>query len=259
MTLQDLHLRNRRYLGAKTRMLDFISKTVDEHCSDVDVVADIFAGTGVVADLFKSQGKTVIVNDLLTSNYVVYNAWFGSEEVDEEKVKKILERYNTMKGVFGYVSEKFGDKYFSMDNAKKIDEIREAIEHEDVNQREHDILLASLVYAMDKVANTVGHYDAYRKKMTSFQALELRMPVLTPNYDNGIYQMDANELVKQICADLVYIDPPYNPTSNANTFCYNNSFNRSTWLVFMKTRLELAKRFLSPDGVLIVAIDKNER
>lgn len=30
----------------------------------------------------------------------------------------------------------------------------------------------------------------------------------------------------------VYIDPPYNPTSNANTFCYNNSFNRSTWLVF---------------------------
>ena len=57
----------------------------------------------------------------------------------------------------------------------------------------------------------------------------------------------------------VYIDPPYNPTSNANTFCYNNTFNRSTWLVFMKTRLEIAKRFLSPDGVLIVAIDKNEQ
>lgn len=57
----------------------------------------------------------------------------------------------------------------------------------------------------------------------------------------------------------VYIDPPYNPTSNANTFCYNNTFNRSTWLVFMKTRLELAKRFLTSDGVLIVAIDKNEQ
>ena len=57
----------------------------------------------------------------------------------------------------------------------------------------------------------------------------------------------------------VYIDPPYNPTSNANTFCYNNTFNRSTWLVFMKTRLEIAKRFLTDDGVLIVAIDKNEQ
>lgn len=57
----------------------------------------------------------------------------------------------------------------------------------------------------------------------------------------------------------IYIDPPYNPTSKANTFCYNNTFNRSTWLVFMKTRLELAKRFLTNDGVLIVAIDKNEQ
>lgn len=57
----------------------------------------------------------------------------------------------------------------------------------------------------------------------------------------------------------VYIDPPYNPTSNANTFAYNNSFNRSTWLVFMKTRLQMAKRFLTTDGVLIVAIDKNEQ
>ena len=57
----------------------------------------------------------------------------------------------------------------------------------------------------------------------------------------------------------VYLDPPYNPTSNANTFAYNNSFNRSTWLVFMKTRLQMAKRFLTADGVLIVAIDKNEQ
>lgn len=57
----------------------------------------------------------------------------------------------------------------------------------------------------------------------------------------------------------VYIDPPYNPTSNANTFAYNNTFNRSTWLTFMKTRLEVAKRFLTQDGVLIVAIDKNEQ
>lgn len=57
----------------------------------------------------------------------------------------------------------------------------------------------------------------------------------------------------------IYLDPPYNPTSQANTFAYNNSFNRSTWLVFMKNRLEVAKKLLSKDGVLIVAIDKNEQ
>jgi len=57
----------------------------------------------------------------------------------------------------------------------------------------------------------------------------------------------------------IYIDPPYNPTSQANTFAYNNTFNRSSWLVFMKNRLEIAKRLLRNDGVLIVAIDKNEQ
>lgn len=57
----------------------------------------------------------------------------------------------------------------------------------------------------------------------------------------------------------IYIDPPYNPSSSANTFAYNNTFNRSTWLTFMKTRLEIAKKFLTKDGVLIVAIDKNEQ
>jgi len=57
---------------------------------------------------------------------------------------------------------------------------------------------------------------------------------------------------------LIYIDPPYNPDSNANTFNYNNTFNESTWLTFMKNRLEIAKKFLASDGVLIIAIDENE-
>jgi len=58
---------------------------------------------------------------------------------------------------------------------------------------------------------------------------------------------------------LIYIDPPYNPDSKNNTFTYNNSFNRSTWLTFMKNRLEVAREFMTNDGSLIVAIDENEQ
>lgn len=58
---------------------------------------------------------------------------------------------------------------------------------------------------------------------------------------------------------LIYIDPPYNPDSPSNTFCYNNSFNESTWLTFMKNRLEVAKSLLTKDGAMIVAIDENEQ
>ncbi|UWV78585.1 site-specific DNA-methyltransferase [Mycoplasmopsis felis] len=54
----------------------------------------------------------------------------------------------------------------------------------------------------------------------------------------------------------IYIDPPYN-TGN-DSFNYNDSFNHSTWLVFMKNRLELARRLLSEDGVIFVNLDYNE-
>ncbi len=58
---------------------------------------------------------------------------------------------------------------------------------------------------------------------------------------------------------LIYIDPPYNPDSPSNTFAYNNSFNHSSWLTFMKNRLEVAKELLTKDGALIIAIDENEQ
>lgn len=57
---------------------------------------------------------------------------------------------------------------------------------------------------------------------------------------------------------LIYIDPPYNTSSAANTFAYNNSFNHSSWLTFMKNRLEIAKQLLTQNGILAVAIDHCE-
>lgn len=56
---------------------------------------------------------------------------------------------------------------------------------------------------------------------------------------------------------LIYIDPPYN-TGN-DSFKYNDNFNHSTWLVFMKNRLEVAKELLTDDGVLYVQCDFNEQ
>jgi adenine-specific DNA-methyltransferase len=52
---------------------------------------------------------------------------------------------------------------------------------------------------------------------------------------------------------LIYIDPPYN-TGN-DSFNYNDNFNHSTWLTFMKNRLEVARDLLSEDGVIFVQCD----
>ena len=56
---------------------------------------------------------------------------------------------------------------------------------------------------------------------------------------------------------LIYIDPPYN-TGN-DSFNYNDNFNHSTWLIFMKNRLEVARELLSDDGLIFVQCDDNEQ
>lgn len=212
-------INNRRYLGSKFKVLDFIDKVVKENTKGVNTVADIFAGTGVVANLFHSQGKKIIVNDILHSNYVSYLTWFGNELVDYGKVSKLIQYLNDLEGLEGYVTEHYGDRYFSIDNAMKIDAIREEIDMiENINEREKSFLLTSLFYAADKVANTVGHYDAYRKKMDSYTPIHLRVPELNFNKGNLIFKEDANELVKHIKADLVYIDTPYNSRGYANAY-----------------------------------------
>ena len=58
---------------------------------------------------------------------------------------------------------------------------------------------------------------------------------------------------------LIYIDPPYNTGGNGDTFLYNNNFKHSTWLTFMKNRIEVAKNLLATDGAMIIAIDENEQ
>ncbi|HEZ3399561.1 TPA: site-specific DNA-methyltransferase [Neisseria meningitidis] len=56
---------------------------------------------------------------------------------------------------------------------------------------------------------------------------------------------------------LIYIDPPYNTGNDG--FKYNDKFNHSTWLTFMKNRLEIAKELLMKDGSIFVSIDDNEQ
>src|SRR5690554_5026947 len=56
---------------------------------------------------------------------------------------------------------------------------------------------------------------------------------------------------------LIYIDPPYN--TGSDSFQYNDSFNHSSWLTFMKNRLEIAKNLLVKDGKIFIQCDDNEQ
>lgn len=210
-----LKINNRRYLGNKYKLLPFIKKIVGEQCQNIHTVADVFAGTGAVASAFTD--KKLITNDNMYSNYICHVAWFGGEAFSGEKIAGLIDGYNAMEvSEDNYMSDNFADTYFSSADCRKIGYIREDIERRydrrELNGRERALLITSLLYAMDKIANTCGHYDAYRQGMV----LEDRLKLLIPEPDEGLhdgnvcYNTDTNRLMHHIEADLVYIDPPYN-------------------------------------------------
>lgn len=87
-------IQNRCYLGSKYKLSEFICWVVENNCEGINTVADIFAGTGVVANLFNICNKKIIVNDLLYSNYLIYNCFFSEEVVDLNKIQGILNNLN---------------------------------------------------------------------------------------------------------------------------------------------------------------------
>lgn len=213
--LKQSFINNRRYLGNKYSLSDFIRKTVDENCKGINIVVDIFSGTGAVSNTFKD--KMLITNDLLYSNYISNYAWFGYEKYSSKKIIELIHAYNQVQTKENnYMRENFANTFFSADDCSKIGYIREDIEKKhqknEINFKEYAILLTSLLYAMDKIANTVGHYDAYRKNGEFEKTLILNviLPEATINSNNICYNLDANELIKSIKGDLLYLDPPYN-------------------------------------------------
>ncbi|OIO73583.1 MAG: hypothetical protein AUJ85_07620 [Elusimicrobia bacterium CG1_02_37_114] len=79
-----------------------------------------------------------------------------------------------------------------------------------LTNREYYMLIASLLYTVDKIANTVGHYDAYFKKDHIDDDFFMK-PIDPINSDEiSIFREDVNLLAKKLKADVVYIDPPYN-------------------------------------------------
>ena len=213
--LKQSFINNRRYLGNKYSLSNFIRKIVDENCKNINIVVDIFSGTGAVSNTFKD--KILITNDILYSNYISNYAWFGSEKYSIKRIIELIYYYNQVKTKENnYMRENFANTFFSADDCSKIGYIRENIEvkykNKEINFKEYAILITSLLYAMDKIANTVGHYDAYRKNVNFEKNLVLNvlLPEETINYNNACYNLDSNELIKRIKGDLLYLDPPYN-------------------------------------------------
>ena len=210
---------NRRYTGSKYKLMEWIRELIKDNCEG-KTFFDVFAGTGVVTEYLINDYEKFIINDFLYSNEVIYKGFLLQENYDMDKLTNIVEIYNKKdrrKLKDNYVSINFGNKYFNANDAKLIGKIREDLEtkisKKQINYKEYYILLSSLLFSIDKIANTCGHYDAYRKidNIESKFKYELILPKkLDKKQKIEIYRDDSNKLAKRVKADIAFIDPPYN-------------------------------------------------
>ena len=225
-----LQIQSRRYLGNKFKLLNFIREIVEKRCKECKSFCDIFAGTGVVGNEFNHSDVRIISNELLYSNYVSLRAWLSPERFDRTKIAEYVYMLNNIRPVKeNYVSHYFGGRYFTIENARKVGAIREKIEELTLSFKEKCILLTSLLYAIDKVANTCGHYDAFRRTLDTTTPIRLLVPDIRQgkNKQNEIHNEDANRLIRKIKMDVLYIDPPYNSRHYCDS--YHLLENIITW------------------------------
>ncbi|WRF38324.1 site-specific DNA-methyltransferase [Helicobacter pylori] len=129
------------------------------------------------------------------------------------------------------------------DNSTKS---KELFYHKILHKKEIDTLLYKKVLCRFEMHGVGDLESALKDKNTNY--------LIKGNNLIALHSL-KKKFAKQV--KCIYIDPPYN-TGN-DSFNYNDNFNHSSWLVFMKNRLEVAREFLSDDGVIFVQCDDNEQ
>ncbi len=221
-----------RYIGGKSLQINKINSVISSETISVSSVIDLFAGSGVVSQNFKSQGYKTISNDFLFFSYVLQRCLIVLNKKprfnklginDPIKYLNELEFENTgLEKSECFIYNNYSPTgncermYFQPDNALKIDIVRLTIQkwydHALINEDGYYYLLAALINAVPYVSNITGVYAAYLKYWDdrTFNPLVLKEPTIINNRKkNSCFNVDYKELLGRKC-DLLYADPPYN-------------------------------------------------
>jgi adenine-specific DNA-methyltransferase len=220
------------YIGSKYLLFDWIydnilSATKWDNLSNKRI-ADLFSGTGIVSYNFRKHNSIVVSNDVELYSFYITHSYTCSIYTEQcETIIKMIndeidnKKYNNFVGfITKYYSPYNENKrmFFTVDNAKRIDYIRNRIEEIKINldDDEYKFLLASLIFSADSISNVPAVYGCYLK---NFKTKAIKNMKLTPIHNiktnkvhNSItYNEDVINLTSKLDkVDLVYLDPPYN-------------------------------------------------
>lgn len=226
-----------RYIGSKARIANEIIKCLGAPTADDSYFIDAFSGTGIVASKAADLGWNIRINDMMMNATVVSEAHLLSEEDVNfsalggyvEAVKKL-----SVARKEGFIWREYSPasalqvgierRYFNEDNAQRIDgatNLIHAWKREGViSDKEFSLLLATLIFAVNDVANIAGTYGCFLSKWTqqsmnqlNIVPLELRRNAV--NY--SVSNLDVFQVNSRAC-DVVYFDPPYTKRQYASYY-----------------------------------------
>ena len=247
-----------RFIGCKENILDFIEYFIKQKDIKGKVFCDLFAGTTSVAKRFKKLGYKIISCDLLYFSYVIQKVYIEQnsypkflkllkylnidpiEETlftnDSQNANEIIKYLNRLEGIEGFIYNNYSPegthnktyvrKYFTGENAIKIDAIRTKIEEwkrtNRINIDEYYFLLCSLIESVPFVANISGTYAAFLKNWDkrAFKKLTLEVPeIIQSNEKHRVFNIDGLEVLDKVKGiDILYLDPPYNERQYAPNY-----------------------------------------
>ena len=232
-----------RYIGSKAKLLPYILEYIERLTDNnkTKIITDIMSGTGVVSNAIKLDGYRVVANDVMTYSY--YHNYvsllidsipeFRNVPIDirheDSSYEQVVSYLNQLPGEEGYFFREFSlggqplnglhpRNYFTTDDAKKIDAIRNTLitwkNNQLIDEDEHTLLLNDLILATNDIANIAGTYGHYlsSRAASNRSGLELK-PMQFNFYNSGkqhkVMRGYAEDIASQIHSDICYIDPPY--------------------------------------------------
>ena len=234
-----------RYIGTKARIFPWILEAIEEVATPGCHVVDLMTGTASVASALRFAGYRVTANDVMTYSRHHANIALLCNEVPQfegleltrtagekslARYEKVLAHLGQLPLIKGYFWREFSlagrprngclpRNYFTPENAQKIDAARVWIKTQrecgGIGALEHSLLLHDLIMAANDVANIAGTYGHFLSKTIDRARIALSFtptrwaPV--PNDAGGhmVIQGYAEEVSKNLEADVCYIDPPY--------------------------------------------------
>lgn len=218
-----------RYMGNKSKLLDFIVPEILNHTSNDDVICELMSGTNAITYALKKH-RCVYTNDIQYYSYIIACALIKNNSITIKSDEALIELkenfdYNIQNKVYDFFEKNYSDTYFSKNQCIEIDSLRYAIEKV-TNVDRKNLYLVSLMHAMCICQATSGHFAQYlpqdhpRLKSISKKSIFDEFLKKCDDFNNIVFSTFENKCFNEDYVDLinskefekvkmVYIDPPY--------------------------------------------------